>query len=200
MGSIPGSEKSPGVGNGSPLKYFCLENSMARGAWWATVHGATKQHYWATVKQWLRDVTRTLILQSHGPTSFASATREGLQVLETRFSYQAVFCILVKAPHHKRPQIETLQSPMISPCSFSSTWTQSPRSHWFYSYYDVYSVRPSQSLGYCLNSVCQCLSYTIAMNGLSVWSLSSSPFLRAASRVIYLLYYSWREKKSNNSQ
>ena len=45
MGSIPGSEKSPGVGNGSPLKYFCLENSMARGAWWATVHGATKQHY-----------------------------------------------------------------------------------------------------------------------------------------------------------
>ena len=32
----------PGVGNGPPLQYACLENSMGRGAWWATVHGATK--------------------------------------------------------------------------------------------------------------------------------------------------------------
>ena len=42
VGSIPGSGRSPGVGNGSPLQYFCLENSMDRGAWWATVHGVTK--------------------------------------------------------------------------------------------------------------------------------------------------------------
>ena len=39
-GSIPESERSPGVGNGKPLQYSCLENSMGRGAWWATVHGA----------------------------------------------------------------------------------------------------------------------------------------------------------------
>ena len=38
MGSIPGLGRSPGEGNGNPLQYFCLENSMDRGAWWATVH------------------------------------------------------------------------------------------------------------------------------------------------------------------
>ena len=41
-GSIPGLEKSPGEGNGSPLQYSCLENSVDRGAWPPTVHGVTK--------------------------------------------------------------------------------------------------------------------------------------------------------------
>ena len=41
-GSIPGSGRSPGVGKGTLLQYPCLENSMGRGAWWATVHGAAK--------------------------------------------------------------------------------------------------------------------------------------------------------------
>ena len=41
-GSIPGFGRSPGEGNGNPLQYSCLENSMDRGAWWATVHGVTK--------------------------------------------------------------------------------------------------------------------------------------------------------------
>ena len=36
LGSIPGSGKSSGEGNGSPLQYSCLENPMDRGAWWAT--------------------------------------------------------------------------------------------------------------------------------------------------------------------
>ena len=39
---IPGSVRSPGEGNGSPLQYSCLENSMDSGAWWATIHGVTK--------------------------------------------------------------------------------------------------------------------------------------------------------------
>ena len=38
-GSIPGSGRSPGEGNGNPLQYFCLDNSMDGGAWWATVYG-----------------------------------------------------------------------------------------------------------------------------------------------------------------
>ena len=42
VGLIPGSGRSPGVRNGNPLQYSCLENSMDRGAWWATVHGVTK--------------------------------------------------------------------------------------------------------------------------------------------------------------
>ena len=37
-GSIPGLERSPGEGNGNPLQYSCLENSMDRGAWQATIH------------------------------------------------------------------------------------------------------------------------------------------------------------------
>ena len=43
MGLIPGLGISPGEGNGNPLQYSCLENSIDRGAWWATVHGVTKQ-------------------------------------------------------------------------------------------------------------------------------------------------------------
>ena len=41
-GSIPGSKRSPGVGNGNPLQYSCLENSMDRGAWQATVQEVAK--------------------------------------------------------------------------------------------------------------------------------------------------------------
>ena len=41
-GSIPGSGKSPGEGNGYPLQYSCLENSMNGGAWMATVPGVAK--------------------------------------------------------------------------------------------------------------------------------------------------------------
>ena len=39
---IPGWERFPGEGNGNPLQYSCLESSMDRGTWWATVHGVTK--------------------------------------------------------------------------------------------------------------------------------------------------------------
>ena len=35
LGSIPGSGRSPGEGNGNPLQYSCLENPMDGGAWWA---------------------------------------------------------------------------------------------------------------------------------------------------------------------
>ena len=42
LGSIPGSGRSPGEGNGNPLQYFYLENPMDRGAWPATSHGVTK--------------------------------------------------------------------------------------------------------------------------------------------------------------
>ena len=42
LGSIPGSGRSPGEGNGNPLQYSCLENPMDRGAWWAPVHGVAE--------------------------------------------------------------------------------------------------------------------------------------------------------------
>ena len=39
---IPGSGRSPGIGNGNPLQYSCLENSMDRGAWWTIILGVAK--------------------------------------------------------------------------------------------------------------------------------------------------------------
>ena len=42
-GSIPGSGRSPGEGNGNPLQYSCLGNPMNTGAWWATVHVVAKE-------------------------------------------------------------------------------------------------------------------------------------------------------------
>ena len=61
--STPGSGRSPGEGNGNPLQYSCLENSMDRGAWWATVHGVAKS--------WTRLSNFTLIYKignQQGPT------------------------------------------------------------------------------------------------------------------------------------
>ena len=43
VGLIPGLGRSPGEGHDHPLQYSCLENPMDRGAWWATVHGVTKE-------------------------------------------------------------------------------------------------------------------------------------------------------------
>ena len=42
-GSVPGLRQSPGGGHGNPLQYSCLENTLDRGAWWATVHRAEKE-------------------------------------------------------------------------------------------------------------------------------------------------------------
>ena len=49
-GSILGSGRAPGEGNGNQLQHFCLENSMDRGAWQATVHGVTKS--WTRLSNW----------------------------------------------------------------------------------------------------------------------------------------------------
>ena len=61
LGSIPGSGRSPGEGNGNPLQYSSLENPINRGAWQATVHGVAKSRTWLsdfifTFTKWLRDI------------------------------------------------------------------------------------------------------------------------------------------------
>ena len=63
LGSIPGSGRSPGEGNGNPLQYSCLENPMDRGAWWATAHGVAKSRtrlsdftsLWKTVRKFFKN-------------------------------------------------------------------------------------------------------------------------------------------------
>ena len=57
-GSIPGWGRSSGEGNGNPLQYSCLKNSMDGGAWWAPVHGVSK--IWTQ----LSDFTLTLHFRS----------------------------------------------------------------------------------------------------------------------------------------
>ena len=50
-GLIPGSERSSAEGNGNPLQYSCLGNTMDRGTWLATDHGVTKESDIATKQQ-----------------------------------------------------------------------------------------------------------------------------------------------------
>ena len=54
-GSVPGLGRSPGEGNSYPPQYFCLENLMDRGAWWATVHRVANN--WTRLKQLSKQVT-----------------------------------------------------------------------------------------------------------------------------------------------
>ena len=58
MGLTPKSGRSPGIGNGNPLQYSCLENAMDREAWQAIIHGVTKsQTQLSTAAQYLDDKT-----------------------------------------------------------------------------------------------------------------------------------------------
>ena len=57
-GLVPGSRRSPGVGSGTPLQYSCLENSVGRGAWQLTVHGAAKS--WTWLSDWAHTHTSPL--------------------------------------------------------------------------------------------------------------------------------------------
>ena len=61
MCSIPGWGRSPGGGHGNPLQYSCLENSMDRGAWWATVHRVAKSR---TQLKWLSKGSLFTFLQA----------------------------------------------------------------------------------------------------------------------------------------
>ena len=54
LGSITGSGRCPGEGNGNPLQYACLGNPMDGGAWWATVHGVAKS--WRRLSERLHSV------------------------------------------------------------------------------------------------------------------------------------------------
>ena len=68
-GSIPGSGRFPGVGYGNPLQYSCLENSMGRRAWPATVHGVSKSR--TRLSDWAHT---TCIRQSQSPSLFLPAS------------------------------------------------------------------------------------------------------------------------------
>ena len=65
-GLIPELGRFPGGKNGSPLQYSCLENTMDRGAWWATVHrGHRVRHDYTTEHGWELHVEFNYLLQDH---------------------------------------------------------------------------------------------------------------------------------------
>ena len=90
LGSIPGSGRSPGKGNGSSFQYSCLENPMDRGAWWATVHGVVRVgHEWSHsmygcvyMGLWCR-LNKHRASYRTGPNSFFPAVRDVTSCLAT---------------------------------------------------------------------------------------------------------------------
>ena len=63
--SIPESERSPGRWHGNLLQYSCLENSMDRGAWRATVRGVTKSQTWLSAHAYTRTKSMTVHSSPH---------------------------------------------------------------------------------------------------------------------------------------
>ena len=72
-GSIPGSGRPPGEGNGYPLQYSCLENSMNRGAWQSTVHGVAED--WGP---WGWSDRTEQLTHTHFPCCFSSLCKGGI--------------------------------------------------------------------------------------------------------------------------
>ena len=97
MGSIPGLGRCPGGGNGNPLQYSCLENSMDRGAWWATVHGATESWTW-------------LNAHTHSETAASRGEHED--------THLGILFLLPTKGHKQRSPVVPLHEDLSSPPSF----------------------------------------------------------------------------------
>ena len=83
VGSIPGSEQSPGGEHSNPLQYSCLDNSMDRGAWWSKIHGVAK------IGTWLR-------LSAHPCSTFPIVTnkKQGNSIFIFSFPLKPLFSLL----------------------------------------------------------------------------------------------------------
>ena len=102
QGSIPGSGKPPGEGNGYPLQYSCLENSIDRRAWWATIHRITKS---LTRLKWLS--THACAGQNPHVTLFTNP----------RLFYHVFYSIIIKFLHwkmHLKQNIQIIRNPDIT--------------------------------------------------------------------------------------
>ena len=106
-GSIPGLGRSPGEENDCPLQYSCLENSMDRGTWRATVHGVTKSWTW----QLTHGYTSSRHLPSYNPTE-SRKKEEPHQILAT-------LLLIKEEKFHRTPppqHLFTFHWPEVSQC------------------------------------------------------------------------------------
>ena len=80
VGSIPGSGRCPRWGHGNPLQYSCLENSMDRGGWQATIHRVAKSLTWL---KWLSTAQsfKDLFKEDGAKTQFSSFLKSSLSAL-----------------------------------------------------------------------------------------------------------------------
>ena len=79
MGLILGSARSPGVGNGNPLQYSCLENPRDRGVWWAAIYGVTESD--TTEATWQQQQQQQHFIRA---SQVAQQLRFHLPMLETQ--------------------------------------------------------------------------------------------------------------------
>ena len=116
-GSIPGSGRAPGEGNGNPLQYSCLENPMDRRAWQATVHGVARVIYNLATKPpppiMYQSITFKPFLDGSQlpPLSHYTTTPKSL----TLFLISILFKILINTLNYASP---ILPSSTPSPTSF----------------------------------------------------------------------------------
>ena len=109
-GSIPGSERSFGEGNGIPLQYSCLDNPMDRGAWWATVHRVAKS--WTRLSNLVHMQGFRGFWDSGGPCGESWGQGQGSSAEQTGFCCSS-------AVH--RPQVSAASK--MTTC-FSSSWVR----------------------------------------------------------------------------
>ena len=113
---IPGSGRSPGEGNGNPLQYSCLGNSMDRGAWWATVHGFAKE--W-DMTEWLNTHMLFKVMISATWESYSVflglSYEKQIYMLFKLFTFLPLICLLLQgALSQKSRRVEgKLFSPLV---------------------------------------------------------------------------------------
>ena len=118
VGSIPRSVKSPGGGNDNPLQYSSLENSMGRGAWWATVHGVTK--------------SQTQLKDEHF-LSFSFFSRNVLHLtiglgLNGQLMLLSSLMALISILQMRRPR--TIERKWVNKGHTASKWSRFESNHW----------------------------------------------------------------------
>ena len=124
-GSTPGPGRSPGLGNGNPLQYSWLQNSMDRGAWWATIHGVAKSQPWLNTHARHCAITpdpadlrlgyllnspwhdTALGLASTFPHVSLSSRADGLSV--TNLWYEVVWLTALPASHQQKTDMQSRQ-------------------------------------------------------------------------------------------
>ena len=95
-GSVPGSGRCPGGGNGNPLQYSCLENPRDRGAWQATVYGVAKN--WTR----LNDLEACNITWRCSPIpSREASVVPALRPCQPSFLPILFYCLLLLSSHHR---------------------------------------------------------------------------------------------------